>query len=293
MSKYKLYPLNRRILLERLKREQDLRNVFKKNIDLTELVNEDISQRLIGDIKNWVLIQITGETGSMKSSVGVALAKNKLDNNMVSKNITQQYTEFERLLANSKPNQCFILDELVFQRGIGSTRMKENILNLVETLRKRQNSMIFITPTEKFITDDNVTFTLEPIGFCEETKTVRCLVRKNIYLGFCYVKLLWDEPLWKEYEKDKDAFMEQSSKQNYQKMDYEYLACKLLMEMPSEYQGKKKRIRLYLEKKAPNMTGNETELLMEQISMFMVDGMPQDIVDKINEEEADNLGEFL
>jgi len=273
--KYYLYPLQREILKNRLRHEKDLYLVFKKNIDYTSILKKEYEERLHDDDrKNWLLIQITGETGSMKSSVAQSEAM-KIDPEFAAKNYAWQYQEFQDKLQKSQPKQTFILDEMVFQRGIGSTRIKEGIINLVETLRKRQNSMIFCTPTEKFIDDDNVTFTLEPMGFDKENKVVRCLVKKHRYLGFYYVKLHWFHPIWNEYELMKDKFIEISSKQEYHKVDYEQLAAKLLAKMPNEYLGKKKRLILFVEKKAPNMTVQERDLLIEQMSMYIEEGIPE------------------
>lgn len=285
MSNYKLYPLEKEIIKDRLKNEKDLYEVFKKNKDITKIIDEDFKQKLHDKKrKNWVLIQINGETGTLKSSVGIAIAKTKLDENFEAKNVVQQYSQFEELLSKSKPKESFILDEMVFQRGIGSTRMRENIINLAETLRKRQNSMIFITPTEKFIDDDNVTITLEPCGIDEEKKIVRCLTKKNRYIGFYYIKLLWNEPIWIEYEKNKDYFTEMSSKQQYAKIDYEILASRLLQTINDEHLKKKRRIILHVEKNAPNMTVAERDLLIEQIIIFRDEGIP-DRIKKILDSE--------
>lgn len=288
MTNYKLYPLQREILKSRLKTESDLRRVFKKRIDFTNIINKEYEERTKDKKrKNWLLIQITGETGSLKSSVAQTIATT-LQKDFTEKNFAWQYQEFQDKLANSKPKEVFVLDEMVFQRGIGSTRIKEGIINLVETLRKRQNSMIFCTPTEKFIDDDNVTFTLEPMGIDEDTHTVRCLVKKHKYLGFYYVKLDWDNDVWKAYEKLKDTFIEKSSKQEYQKVDYEKLAARLLRKMPSTYGNKKRRIMLYVEKNAPNMTTQERDLLIEQMLVFMETGIPANIEEEEHEKETTN-----
>lgn len=257
-------------LLHRLRYEDDLRQVFRYNIDLTPKILEDIKARRGGDErKNWVIVQINGETGSMKSSVALSLMSQYIDASFLASRVTQEYSVFEELLSDSLPGQGFILDEMVFQRGVGSMRLQESIVNLSETLRKRENSMIFVTPTEKFISNDNVNYTLEPCGFDEKTKIVRCLVRKKRYLGFFYCKLLWNHPLWLEYEKGKDAFIEKSAQQKYKKVNYEKIARDLLVSMPDEYIGKKKRLTLYVEKNAPNLTKEERDLLIEQMIIFI------------------------
>jgi len=272
MSDYYLLPLQKRILLERLKFEKDLRRVFKKNIDLTLVVNEEIKIRTCkdDDEKNWVVVQINGETGSKKSSVAISLMKILIDETFTAQRVTQEYNEFLTLLHESDSGQGFILDEMVFQRGTGSQRVREELLNLVETLRKRQNSMIFVTPTEKFIGDDNVTFTLEPCGFDKKTKTVRCLVRKNHrYLGFYYIKLLWKSDIWNDYEVKKDLFLESTKSQRYKKVAYEQMAKEIIEGSSEEEIKNHKRIKLLIEKKGRNMTTEERDMLIEQVKMML------------------------
>ena len=272
MSKpvYSLMPLQREILRERLRYERDLLRVFKTQKNLTNLIREEIHERVDGQKrKNWVVLQLNGETGSMKSSVAIAIVKELIDSSLEAYRITQDYNDFLTLLDKSDPKQAFILDEMVFQRGMGSTRIKEELLNLVETLRKRQNSMVFVTPSEKFIADSNVTFTLEPCGFDEENHVVRCLVRKNHrYIGFYYQKLLWNDQLWHEYEQGKDEFLEATKSQKYKKIDYEQMAHDIMSECNDEQLKNSKRIMLMIEKKGKNLTTQERDLLVEQIKIL-------------------------
>lgn len=267
---YYLLPLQKEILLERLRYEKDLYRVFKKKKDQTITIKKEINERINNkEEKNWVVLQINGETGSKKSSVAIAIIKTLVDPHFTAQQVTQDYQEFLSMLDKSLPRQAFILDEMVFQRGMGSTRIKEELLNLVETLRKRQNSMVFVTPTEKFISDSNVTFTLEPCGFDKEKKVVRCLVRKNQrYIGFYYQELLWNDPLWHEYEQGKDEFIERTKSQKYKKLDYEALANDIIKECDPEQLKNKNRIMLMIEKKARNLTTQERDLLVEQIKML-------------------------
>jgi len=270
LTKYYLMPLQEEILLERIRYEKDLYRVFKKKKDLTPKIKQEIRLRINNkEEKNWVVVQVNGETGTKKSSIAIALMVSFIDPNFTAKGITQEYNSFLTLLNESKEKEGFILDEMVFQRGTGSQRMREELMNLVETLRKRQNSMIFVTPTEKFIGDDNVTFTLEPCGFDKETKTVRCLVRKNHrYIGFYYQKLLWNAPIWKDYEVGKDDFLEKSKSQKYKKVAYQEMAFELMKDCSDEDLKNNKRIKLLIEKKGRNMTTEERDLLVEQIKIL-------------------------
>jgi len=292
---YELYPLHKVILMDRLKYERDLRRVFKQQIDLTPTIIEEARQRLHnGSRDNWLVTQINGETGSMKSSVGLAYNKTVIDPTFNEERVCTEYSELIEKVAQSEPGQSFMQDEMIFQQGIGSNRFVDNIINLVETLRKRKNSLTFITPTEKFIGDANVTFTLEPCGFDPKTKTVRCLVRKHgRYIGFYYQKLLWEDPLWEKYSEVKEAFLERTATQHYKKMDYEKIALELIAKMPENYMKKKKRIKLFVEKNSPNITKEERDLLIAQIEVFIDDDDDFIIAlaEKQKKEEADEHDE--
>ena len=180
MSDYELYPLERLELIKKIRIDRHLYEVFKRNRDLTEEINEEINQRMNQkDRPNWVVIQILGGTGGMKSSSGMEIITQKIDPYFNVERISMQYADFEKNIGNSEPRQAFMLDEQVFQRGTGSVRMKENFVNLVETLRKRQNSLVVITPNEKVIGEEHCTFMLEPCGYNKKNKTLRMLVKKN------------------------------------------------------------------------------------------------------------------
>lgn len=269
MSDYELYPLEKLELIKKIRGDIHLYEVFKKNKDLTPQINEEIYSRLHqNDRPNWVVIQILGATGGMKSSSGMEIINQFIDKTFNVKRISMQFADFENNLANSKPKQAYMLDEQVFQRGTGSLRMKENFINLVETLRKRQNSLVVITPNEKIIGDEHCTFMLEPCGFNKKTKTLRMLVKKTHYLGFYYLKIRWNSELWDEYEELKNDFLEITKSQQYKKFDYEKNAKKLIKTMPESHKGKIKRIKLHVEQNAPNITKEERDLLVEQIKIL-------------------------
>lgn len=257
----------------RISNDRYLYRIFKKNIDVTSDVDSEIDQRL-GDLDrpNWVVIQITAETGEFKSSAGLEILKTKIDPDFDASRVAMQYSDFEEKIKESSPRQAFLLDEQVFQHGLGSRRLIQNFINVVETLRKRQNSMVLITPKEKYISDDNVTFTFEPCGFDKENKVLRLLVKKHFYIGFYYLKINWGSDLWEKYSLLKEEFLEITAKQNYSKLDYEKQALELIEKMPSEYRDgktKRKRITLFVEKNSPNITKEERDLLIEQIIIFL------------------------
>lgn len=267
---YELYPLQKEIWRERIRYDNHLRRIFRLKPDQSQKFKEEIRSRLgTKERPNWVIIQITGETGEFKSSTGLAITKELIDPTFDTKRVTMEYNEFEEFIQTSKPGQAFMLDEQVFQMGLGSHRIKQNMVNITETLRKRQNSLVLITPKEKYINEEDTTFTLEPCGYDKKTHTVRLLIKKTYPIGFYYQKLLWNSDLWNKYEKLKDAFIDKTRMLKYKKYDYDKQAMKLHKDMPENYKKKKKRIVLYVEKNSPNITKEERDLLIEQVSILI------------------------
>lgn len=269
MSDYELYPIEKLELIKKIRSDIHLYEVFRKQTNLTPQINEEMKNRLTTtDRPNWVVVQILGATGGMKSSAGMEIITQFIDPQFTVGRISMQFTDFEENIGKSEPRQAFMLDEQVFQRGTGSLRMKENFINLVETLRKRQNSLVVITPNEKMIGEEHCTFMLEPCGFNKITNTLRLLVKKRHYLGFYYLKIRWNSELWDEYEEMKNDFLEITKSQQYKKFNYLKNAKKLIKTMPPEYEGKIKRIKLHVEQNAPNITKEERDLLVEQIKIL-------------------------
>ena len=268
---FELHPMEKTALRERIRHDQALRRIFRKKPDLSQQINDDIQSRLHNSEKNWVLVQVNGEPGSKKSSIGLTIAKH-IDPGFTAAQVAHEYTDFEEKIKNSKPGQAFVLDEMVFQHGTGSVRMVQNIINLSETLRKRQNHMIFITPTQKFILDDNVNFTLEPMGFDREQKMVRCLVKKNRPLGFAYIPLDWNSQLWEDYELLKDEFIERTANQAYKGLDLERIAQKIISTAEPQYLENKKTIKLLVAKQPLNLTIAEKNLVEAEILMQLSQG---------------------
>ena len=281
----------KRLLLAKINSHQSLRRLFKKKVFLNEEIDEEINVRLKGDIENFVTILLIGEAGTLKSTVGQELAK-RTDPDFKAKNVGFLYEIFKNKLGKSKIGQSFTLDELVFLHGIGSQRIIEEIQTLIETLRKRKNSMVVICVENKYFSEDIFTFTMETVdkcllGICEKNKElhetrsckekthnikkayVRLAVKKKgQYIGFYIQEIIWNNKTWVEYEKEKDLFLSKVLKQDFGKLEYEKEAKKIIdMKEASEYTTLK-QLRLFLEKKRPNLTIGEKDLLAEQIKIM-------------------------
>jgi len=289
-------PLDIRMLKARLEADEKFKQIWRRR--RKEIINHEIEQtihrRLTGIIENFVTILIRGFQGSFKSSLGLEFGK-RTDPEFTAEQVAFLYQEFKELLNQSKAGQSFQLDEEVFIHGVGSQRIVEEIQSIIETLRKRKNSMIIVSPQDKYFPEEIFTFVLETIDFCmlgtckenkelhevrdceqgiEETEHevkkayVRLVVKKsNIYMGFYIQEINWNDDLWKEYSKKKDVWLEIAKTQEFQKLDYEEEAKKILARPETNEYKSKKDLRLLLEKLKPNLTIGEKELLINEIAI--------------------------
>ena len=280
----------KRLLLAKINNHPSLKSLFKKKVFLNEEIDEEINVRLKGDIENFITILIIGEQGTIKSSVGQCFAE-KTDPNFKEKNIGFLYESFKNKVSQSKAGQTFILDELVFLHGVGSQRIVEEIQTLIETLRKRKNSMVVICVENKYFSEDIFTFTMETIDKCllgtckenpelhevricsEEHEIKKAYVRlavkkKGEYIGFYIQEIIWNNKTWLDYAKEKDLFLPKILKQDFRKLEYEKEAKKIIgMKESNEYKTLK-QLKLFLEKHRPNLTVAEKDLLAEQIKII-------------------------
>lgn len=280
-------------LLQKIKTNPTLLNIVQKKKDITEQMNEDFQHRLHGGVNNFFTLYIEGEQGTQKSSVGQAIA---IENEPTFKadQINFSYDEFLEKFKVSKPKTIFILDEEVFKHGSGSKRIVDNMQTIIETLRKRQNSIIIISPELKYFPENLFTYTLETFDnsilvtcphnqdlhetrtcqcYMENTFTVkeayvRCAVKKEgQYMGFYITQIKWNNPLWEEYSKKKDAFNELVTLQEHSKTNYEQMAEKIMRDPDSKEYRTKKALKILVYKHIPSLTVQEAEMVIEHLVM--------------------------
>jgi len=284
-------PMEYELLIAKVKKNPSLLEIFRQKKDITTQVKQDIQLRMHGEIENFATIFITGTQGSFKSSLGITIAEENDPTGFAPDRICFTYQEFENKIRNSKPREWIMLDEEIFQHGIGAGRIINSIQTFIETLRQRQNSMIIISPEGKYFPEEIFTYTLETIdrsiiGKCKEKKkpheirtcphkphtnikaTIRAGIKKdNTYIGFYTTPIKWNNPLWKEYQKKKNQFLNTVIKQHFTKIDYEKIAKKILENPETKKYRTTKQLKLLLEKKHPNLTIGEKELIIEEIKI--------------------------
>lgn len=98
---------------------------------------------------------------------------------------------------------------------------------------------------------------------------VRLLIKKmGHYAGLYVEEIIWNNSLWQEYKIIKDEFVEKAKMQDFAKLDYEKVANELLKERETSFYNSLKDLMLLLEKKFPNITVDEKELIARQIIIF-------------------------
>lgn len=295
MTEIKFYRTRMRemILINKIRQNSSLMQVIKSRKDVTEEMTEDINHRLEGSINNFVTIFIKGEQGTQKSSAGISLAQ-KFDPTFNIERINFTYDEFTDKFKNSMPKTFHQLDEEVFKYGTGSQRVVNEMQTLIETLRKRQNSMIVVSPELKYFPEELFTYVLETfdnaiIVTCPRNKKphetrlclcdkehnyevkeayVRTVVKKEgQYLGFYILKIEWNTPLWQEYSRRKDDFNEKVKDQTHIKTDFEKMADKILNDPEAEDYRNNRQLKLLIYKKHPNITTAEAEMIIQAIKI--------------------------
>ena len=168
---------------------------------------------------------IYGRTGSGKSSVGISLAdrKDKSQGGFTAKNIVFDNLGIKSTVAKSEKGHSFVRDETVRDFGEGSKQLLNTIQDLTETLRKRRNSFFLLSPVIKgvafvhyYLEVLQSSVSLEENAIKEAIESglkvihFRVGVQNNLgtYLGYIVVEVPVDNPIWLDYQKLKDDFLE-------------------------------------------------------------------------------------
>ncbi|KKM62093.1 hypothetical protein LCGC14_1525120 [marine sediment metagenome] len=197
-------------------------NKFNR-MGLTHLVLDEIYNRtdiLFSDIINpirygsCITIGIQGYTGTGKSELAELIT-------LISKQANLKYKKREvelflcwivgdiyTKLKEIKKGDVLWVDESPRTVGKGSRTEKWSVDNALHSMRKMENTFIFVDPKE--IKVDTCDLYLESAGMNFRTKTNRFMIMDDgkYYFGHIYVKLHKDEKFRKWYEIEKDKFIQ-------------------------------------------------------------------------------------
>lgn len=255
---------------ERINQDPSFLNCFKESRNLTKFWYDEIQERLNGDLHHHIVLYITGYTGTFKSSVAIELGT-KFNPNFTAESVVFDNQALLNLASISKPKDWFIRDESPFEFGVGSWRIEKQVQMLSETLRQRQNSLIFISPTERSVLACH--YILETLDVSEDNKFVRVGLidpKTRKYIGFVLVEIHWNNPAWLEYQKRKDLFTEQVSKMDFAEANIDEDADRILADKGlMECKNKKELIVLSKNIFKSGRTGTELDYITTRVIQLL------------------------
>jgi hypothetical protein len=234
--------------------------------ELREYIDKQMDQRE----DNFVTIQIRGPQGCGKSGVGQEIAETctRAEAPFSVNKITLHYDLFFSIVAALRRGEFGVLDEQTKLHGTGSTRIGDDIINIIETLRQSGGSIIVISPSEKMVSVADVHLDIEVLA--RDGARVLCAwrSRSDTVLGCCVFTLKWNSPLWLSYMAEKKrAYVTDAKELKFYKNDYERLAEKVMTHPDAAGCSKASHWRLVMEKAIPNMTIDEKRLVLAQIQL--------------------------
>lgn len=231
------------------------------------VIDEYARKKLTEKQDDFLTIQVTGEQGSGKSGLAQKLASKYATRTFTAERITLHYDNFLELVRSSKQGDFTILDEQTKTHGIGSQRLKDDIINIIETLRFAGASIIIVSPTEKMVGVEDVHLTIEVLGLDPPYILVAYKSRSDRFLGVLKIELDWANQLWVDYQEGKKAYVKDAQNLEFRKQDYEKLAERVLVHPDAVYCTKQREYLLLMEKIIPNLTTEEKKLVITQIKL--------------------------
>lgn len=238
--------------------------------DIDEFAHKQLEQK----DDDFLTIQIIGVQGCGKSGVGQVLGARyvKEGREFTVKFISLHYDEFLTIVEDLENGEFSILDEQTKIHGTGSQRLKDDIINIIETLRQNGGSIIIISPTEKMVSTTDVHLEIHVLARDKDRVLCAWRARSNAFLGSFIIKLNWMDDLWMAYMEKKREYVQAAKKQQFHKTDFEKIALEVLAHEDAAFATKTKELALILEKTHPNLTVEEKKLVLAQITLLSKKG---------------------
>ena len=260
--------VERKSLLSKVRANPSLANALVQCQTDEKVLLTYADKKLSQKTDDFITIQILGEQGSGKSGVGQSLAVRMARAPFTVEHIKLQYAQFLDSVETLERGEFRILDEQTRAHGIGSRRLADDIINIVETLRQNGGSIIIISPTEKMINTRDVYLELTVIARLNDEVLCAWKSRTEEFIGSLIIKLDWNSPLWIDYMTVKQSYVKEAKRRGFKKLDYEKVARDVLTHPEGARATKRAHYRLILEKVAPYLTTEESKLVMAQVEML-------------------------
>ncbi|MCJ7816853.1 MAG: hypothetical protein MUP55_03260 [Candidatus Aenigmarchaeota archaeon] len=222
---------------------------------------------------NWMLTHNSGKSMSV-----ISLAKQIYPTKFSYKNICFFDSKVLELAPAIPRDSIIIRDENPSKSvyGAGSQRIEMDIVVLSETVRKYGLSLIFVEPSERQM--DIVKWYLETVDIDYDNRITRLAIKDphtKTFLGAVYVPVLQaSDPDWIEYNKIKDAFIDDVRKGNYSgaKADYTSLARKVASKIDTNIFRKKQDRLVYVQSMFPTFTNQEVRIIHTFVEIIIKGG---------------------
>lgn len=186
--------------------------VLDENYNFSEILESSIRDPIINQSNN--VFGIIGKTGTGKSELAetITLICIKVNKDFLGRDIKfylcYLWEEFHSILKLLKKGDIVWKDEMPRTMGKGSHLQKWEIENILHSIRKMENTFIFVDPMD--IKVDLCDLYIESAGMNFKTRTNRFMLlnERKEYFGHIYVKLHEDERLRDWYETQKDKFID-------------------------------------------------------------------------------------
>lgn len=232
--------------------------------DIDEFAHKQLEQK----DDDFLTMQVIGVQGCGKSGVGQVFAMKYAKKTFSVDDINLHYEGFINTIETLENGEFSILDEQTKIHGTGSQRLRDDIVNIIETLRQNGGSIIIISPTEKMVSTSDVHLEIHVLGRDHDRVLCAWRARTNAFLGSFIVKLNWNDELWQAYMEKKRAYVQDAKKQQFHKTDFERIALEVMEHEDAAYATKAKEFALILEKTHPNLTVEEKKLVLAQLSLL-------------------------
>lgn len=316
-NKWVLSEMTKLKIKQRLQDNRSYVKCFRPEYNITEMFKRELKNKTHGEQTNHVIIFITGETGTYKSSISQEVAK-----------ITDEKFKVEKITFTNEELLGIIKEKAIvtkigheipqtFVRDETPTSLKARaeieFQNLSETMRDSRISLVLIKP--KMLSIATAHYVIETICISEDNQKVKVAIlepKTNQYLGWAIFEIeihnycnkckniirkpeirkcqtcktkLTTNMIWLEYMNKKKEFQKQIAQRKVGKMEYEKYAKDVIQEpyfndnCIAEKQGKLVVKKKYLAKFLRTKLPNLTNIERDDILIEI-----EDIISKQNHE---------
>jgi len=186
--------------------------VLNEDYNFSEILEVSIRDPILDHSNN--IFGLIGDTGTGKSELAqtISLVSKKVNKDFLGRDIqmflSYIWEDFHATLKLSKKGDVMWKDEMPKTMGKGSLLQKWEIENILHSIRKMENTFIFVDPLD--IKVDLCNLYIESAGMNFKTRTNRFMLlnKRREYFGHIYAKLHDDEQFRYWYDTQKDKFID-------------------------------------------------------------------------------------